>query len=334
MPSPDEIGFGCWILDLQFPAVSGGLGRSKIGNPKSEIAMSGSWFEITARVPPEQVEAVGAVMRDVAPGGVSVEDSIDILGPEMGFRVRPNEPRLIRAYLPSSELGAVLTAELRRAMEAFPEVELIAKPIYQEDWSVSWREFFGVVDTGGRIVIVPSWIDHEAAPGQIPIRLDPGQAFGTGHHETTRLCLSAIERLVRPGTEMLDVGTGSGVLAIAAVKLGARHVVAIDIDPIAAEVARANCRTNSVNAVTVSAGTVDATHAGRYDLVVANISTPANLALAPVFGVVVKSGGGLILSGILSSDAQNIASAMAPHGLDVTAEHHKNDWCLLELVRE
>ncbi len=297
--------------------------------------MSGLWFEITARVPPEKVEAVSVVMRDVAPGGISVEDPIDILGPEMGFRVRPNEPRLVRAYLPRSELGAVLTAELRRAMEAFPEVELIARPIYEEDWAVSWREFFGVVDTGGRVIVVPSWVEHEAAPGQIPIRLDPGQAFGTGHHETTRLCLSALERVIHPGTEMLDLGTGSGVLAIAAVKLGARHVEAIDIDPIAAEVAWVNCQSNSIgDEVTVSAGTVDATHPGRYDLVVANISTPANLALAPVFGIIVKSGGQLVLSGILSSDAESMSKAMTLHGLAVTAEYHDNDWCLIELRKQ
>ncbi len=296
--------------------------------------MTGLWFEITACVPPEKVEAVSAVMRDVAPGGISVEEPVDILGPEMGFRVRPDEPRLVRAYLPGSELGAILTGNLRQAMEAFADVELVARPIYQEDWAVSWREFFGVVQTGGRMVIVPSWIEYESAPGQIPIRIDPGQAFGTGHHETTRLCLDALERTVQPGIEVLDLGTGSGVLAIAAAKLGAGRVDAIDIDPIAAEVARTNCGTNGVEArVSVSAGTVGTTHTGRYDLVVANISTPANLALAPVFGVVVRTGGRLVLSGILSSDAQGIGKAMARHGLTVTGERHENDWCLMELRR-
>src|SRR5688572_26102252 len=162
-------------------------------------------------------------MRDVSPGGVAVEEAIDILGPEMGYTVRAGEPVLVRAYLPSSELGAVLTEDLRQALKDYPAVELTAKPLYEEDWSVSWREFFGVVDIG-KVVIVPSWIEHEVRPGQIAILLDPGRAFGTGHHETTRLCLQALADLVAPGMRVLDVGTGSGVLAIAAVKLGASHV--------------------------------------------------------------------------------------------------------------
>ncbi len=296
--------------------------------------MTGLWFEITARVPPAQAEAVSAVMRDIAPGGITVEEPIDILGPEMGYRVRPGEPLLVRAYLPGSELGAVLTADLRRAMEAFPAVELIAKPIYQQDWAVSWREFFGVVDYGGRVLVVPTWIDHEAAPGQIAIRLDPGQAFGTGHHETTRLCLAALEGAVAPRMAVLDVGTGSGILAIAAIRLGAASADAIDIDPIAAEVARANCDANGIGPeVRVSAGVLEATHPGRYDLVMANISTPANTALAPVFGSVVRPGGRLILSGILSPDAAAVRSAMAAHGLALAAVRHEKDWCLLEFVR-
>ena len=296
--------------------------------------MTGLWFEITARVSPDDVEAVSAVMRGVAPGGVTIEDPIDILGPEMGFRVRPGEPRLVRAYLPASELGAVLTENLRRAMEAFPAVELVAKPIYEQDWAVSWREFFGVVETGGRLVIVPTWIDHEAKPGHLPIRLDPGQAFGTGHHETTRLCLAALERLVEPGLEVLDVGTGSGVLAIAAVKLGAAHVDALDIDPIAAEVARANCDANDVGPrVSIAAGTLTPDHPGRYDLVVANISTPANTALAPAFAAVARAGGLLVLSGILDTDADAVTAAMAAAGFERYAAHAERDWCLLELRR-
>ncbi len=292
------------------------------------------WFEITAKTPPADVEAVSDLMRAVSPGGITVDEPVDILGPEQGFRVRRGEPVLVRAYLPSSELGAVLTDDLCRAMQAFPSVELIARPFYEEDWAVSWREFFGVVDTGGRVVIVPTWMEHETSPGQLPIRLDPGQAFGTGHHETTRLCLSALEDLVTPGVGMLDVGTGSGVLAIAALKLGAARVEAIDIDPIAAEIARANCDQNGVGAEAhVSAGTLTPERAGRYRLVVANISTDANIGLARAFGSVVTPGGMLVLSGILAVDSRRVAAAMAAEGFRLTAMRHERDWCLLELQR-
>ncbi len=273
-------------------------------------------------------------MRAVSPAGITVEEPVDILGPELGFKVRGGEPVLIRAYLPSSELGAVLTEDLRRAMEAHPAVQLTAKPIYEQDWATSWREFFGVVDTGDRIVIVPTWLEHETSPGQIPIRLDPGQAFGTGHHETTRLCLSAVDELVQPGMAVLDVGTGSGVLAIAAIFLGAASVVAIDIDPIAAEVARRNCDSNGIGAeVRISAGVLAEDHPGRYDLALSNISTDANLRLAPIFGIVVKPGGFAVLSGILSPDARRAQAAMAEHGFTLTAIRHERDWCQLQFRR-
>ncbi len=293
------------------------------------------WFEITARVAPADADAVAAIMRDVAPGGVTVEEPVDILGPERGFRVREGEPVLVRAYLPSSELGAVLTEDLRRAMqESFPFVELIAKPIYEQDWAVSWREFFGVVDTGGRLIIVPSWIDHQPAAGQLAIRLDPGQAFGTGHHETTRLCLAALESHIRPGNTVLDVGTGSGVLAIGAVLLGAAHVEAIDIDPIAAEVATANCRDNGVlDRVSVRAGRLEPGTTGAYDVTVANISTDANIGLAGVFPGVVRPGGALILSGILAVDVPRVRAAIEPGGFALEALRYERHWSLLEFRR-
>jgi ribosomal protein L11 methyltransferase len=292
------------------------------------------WFEITATVQPALVDAVSAVMRDVAPGGVTVEEPVDILGPEKGFRVRGDEPVLVRAYLPASELGAVLTEDLRRAMETYPEVELIAKPLYEQDWAVSWREFFGVVETGGRVVIVPSWIEHEAQPDQLVIRLDPGQAFGTGHHETTRLCLLKLEERLRAGDRVLDVGTGSGVLSIAAVLLGAGAITAIDIDPVAADVARANCETNRVlDRVAVSAGRLEPDHRHTYDVVVSNISTEANTGLLPAFARVVAPGGSLILSGILEVDAPTVAAAAESHGFAVREMCSDRDWAVIDLRR-
>jgi ribosomal protein L11 methyltransferase len=287
------------------------------------------WFEITASVPPERVEAVSHLMREAAPGGLSIEEPVDILGPEMGFRVRGGEPVLVRAYLPSSELGAVLIEGLRRSLGALPAVELTARPIYEEDWAVSWREFFGVVETGGRVVVVPSWVEHEPAPGQVAVRIDPGQAFGTGHHETTRLMLAALDDLLEPGTSVLDVGTGSGILAIAAALLGAGRVEGLDVDPVAVEVARANCAANGVEA-DLSKGTLEPAHPRRYGLVLANISTEANVALAPAFAAVLEPGGRLAASGILAAQAPRVREAMAVAGLAFETSRFERDWCLLE----
>ncbi len=297
--------------------------------------MTHLWFEVTAKTPPALLEEVAEAVRGVAPGGISIEEPVDILGPEEGFRVRGGEPVLVRCYLPSSELGAVLVEDLRRAMAAYPAVELSARPVYAQDWAVSWREFFGVVETGGRVVVVPSWVDHEPAAGQVVIRLDPGQAFGTGHHETTRLCLALLDGLVGPGVRVLDVGTGSGILAIAAVKLGAAAVDAVDIDPVAAEVAAANCAANGVGEqVRVWAGRLEPGDIGApYDLVVSNISPEANIGLVPVFERAVRPGGDLLLSGVLEPDVPRVSAACAAAGFAPVATRLERDWAAIHLRR-
>lgn len=292
------------------------------------------WYEITALVPPAAVDAVAAIMGETAPGGVTIQEPIDILGPEEGYRVREGEPVSLSIYLPVSELGAVVADDLRHALHAFPGVEIIAKPIQQQDWSVSWREFFGVVDTGGRVIVVPTWIQHEAAPGQMVIRLDPGQAFGTGHHETTRLCMRALEDAVTPGCSVLDVGTGSGILAIGAVLLGAGPVLGIDVDPIATRVAMENLTENGMaGRIEVLTGVLAADHAAQYDVVVANINRDANLGLADTFAHVVKAGGVLLLSGILAEDAAKVRAAMEAKGFVLAQMRHERDWCLLGFAR-
>ena len=294
--------------------------------------MTGLWYEITAETPPPLVEAVAAVMRETAPGGLTVEEPVDLLGPEEGFAVRPDEPVALRVYLPASELGAVLTQRLREELAGYPEVELTARPLYEQDWSVSWREFFGPVEAG-RIAIVPSWVEYEAAPGQLIVRLDPGQAFGTGHHETTRLCLAALDETVRPGLQMLDVGAGSGILSIAAAKLGAVHVDAFEIDPIAADVARANCEANGVTERVAVHGGFPGEGIPAADLAVANVSARADIELAGALAAALKPSGRLVASGFLTGDRDEVADAFSQHGLSLTAEREERDWALLEFAK-
>ena len=295
--------------------------------------MTGLWYEITAETPPALVEAVSAVMREAAPGGLSLEEPVDVLGPEEGYAVRGGEPVALRVYLPASELGAVLTQRLREELAEFPEVELTARPLYEQDWAVSWREFFGPVEAG-RIAIVPSWVDYEAAPGQLIVRLDPGQAFGTGHHETTRLCLAALDECVRPGTHVLDVGAGSGILSIAAVKLGASRVDAFEIDPIAADVARANCEANDAGDQVTIHGGFPLEGIPPADLAVANVSARADIELAETLAGALQPTGKLIASGFLTTDRDNVLAAFAEHGLTLAGEREERDWALLDLARD
>ena len=294
--------------------------------------MTGLWYEITAETPPTLVEAVSAVMREAAPGGLSVEEPVDLLGPEEGYAVRGGEPVALRVYLPASELGAVLTQRLREDLANYPEVELTARPLYEQDWAVSWREFFGPVEAG-RIAIVPSWVDYEAEPGQLIVRLDPGQAFGTGHHETTRLCLAALDERVQPGAHVLDVGAGSGILSIAAAKLGAAHVDAFEIDPIAADVARANCEANDAGDRVAIHGGFPGENVAAADVVIANVSARADIELAGALAGSLKPTGTLVASGFLTTDRDDVLAAFAEHGLSLTREQEEHDWALLELAR-
>jgi ribosomal protein L11 methyltransferase len=295
--------------------------------------MSGLWYELTAASPPVLAEAVAEILRRHVPAGVSIEEPIEPLGPEQGFRVVEG-PVLVRAYVPSSELGAVVVARLREEFASFPEVELVARPMYERDWQTSWREFFGVVRTGSRLTVVPTWVEHAPADGEVVIRLDPGQAFGTGHHETTRLCLAALAAVVRPGHRVLDVGTGSGILSIAAVKLGACAVDACDIDPVAVDVARANVDANGVRgAVRVALGSIADAANGAYDVAVANINTEADIALAPALAEALVPGGLAIVSGFLAVDLPAVRAALRRAGLRPTAARHEGEWALLEASR-
>src|SRR5690606_13436569 len=152
----------------------------------------------------------------------------------------------------------------------------------------------------------------------------------TGHHETTRMCLAALQETGTPGAEVLDVGVGSGVLAIAAVKLGAARVDGVDVDAIAIEVAEENCRENGVDEqVRLTKGTLEEDHGRQYDVVVANISRQANVALAPAFAKAVRPGGSLILSGVLQTDVPIVTSAMQAAGFVETGMEQEGEWALL-----
>ena len=196
---------------------------------------------------------------------------------------------------------------------------------------MSWREFFGPVEAG-RIAIVPSWVEYEPAPDQLIVRLDPGQAFGTGHHETTRLCLAALDRTVQAGAHVLDIGSGSGILSIAAVKLGAARVDAFEIDPIAADVARANCEANGASERVTVHGGFPAEDVIPADLAVVNVSARADIELAGALAGALKPSGRLIASGFLTSDRDDVLAAFTEHGLKLTGQREEHEWALLELA--
>jgi ribosomal protein L11 methyltransferase len=217
-----------------------------------------SWLELSVEVDPEAVESVSELLAQYGyNGGVVVDQPIipGEDGPEYTFDT--GRPVMLRTYLPLNDRAEDTRARLEQALWHFgrmrPIGPLQSRTLQEEDWANAWKRYYTIQQIGERTVIVPSWLEHEPQPGEIIIRLDPGMAFGTGLHPTTRLCLALLEGQIIPGQSVLDLGSGSGILAIAAALLGASQVLALDTDPIAVEASAANAERNGVADRVISA---------------------------------------------------------------------------------
>ena len=201
------------------------------------------------------------------------------------------------------------------------------KAVADEDWAETWKEFFHTEKIGARTVIKPTWEEYEAKAREIVVELEPGAAFGTGQHATTSLCIRALEDLVRPGMTVFDVGTGSGVLAIVAAKLGAKRVEAVDFDPVAVRVARENVRQNGAeDVVHTERSDLLKSVAGEADLIIANIIADIIVRL---FGEVkgsLAAGGTMLLSGIIEDRLPDVVEAAAQHGFAVEKIEQEKGW--------
>jgi ribosomal protein L11 methyltransferase len=249
------------------------------------------------------------------------------------------QPVTVRGYLPRSRDGARRRRQLEQALwhlgSIWPIPEPTVREVREEDWANAWKEHFFAHRVGARLVIKPSWREFEGGPDDLVVTLDPGMAFGTGLHPSTRLCLLALERAARAGDRVLDVGTGSGILALAAARLGAARVLAVDLDEVAVEAARANAEANRLAAsVEVARGSVDAAPAGQtYDLVLANIIARVIIDLAPALAARLRPGGRLVASGILALRRDEVAAALAAAGLTVEETLEEADWVALLCAR-
>ncbi len=199
----------------------------------------------------------------------------------------------------------------------------------EEDWAHSWKKYYKPIKTGNRLVIVPVWETYEAEEGEITVLMDPGMAFGTGTHETTRLCSAMVEKYTKPGCKVLDVGCGSGILAICASKLGASECFACDIDPQAVKVAVENTELNHTPNVKCAVSDllkqVEATDGG-YDVVVANIVADIIIRLAPDVGQYLADDGVFIVSGIIEERANEVIDALTAAGYTIIDESYENGW--------
>lgn len=289
-------------------------------------------IELSVRADAESAEALAAAFNEYAYGGAVIEQ---VVTPEQGETIDSARPFTVRAFLLNDET----LDEKRRAMERSvwalsmlrPLGELQIHELAEEDYANAWKKFYTVLHVGTRTVIKPSWLEYTPRENEIVIELDPGMAFGTGLHPTTRLCLIMLEKYVTPGCEMLDVGTGSGILAIGAAKLGARLVDARDIDPIAVETAEKNVAASGLtDKIRVSRESVKReTSPKPFDIVTANIFADTIAELAPAIIPHVKPDGVFIASGILVERAYLVENATQAQSMILVEKQQEEDWLVM-----
>jgi ribosomal protein L11 methyltransferase len=282
---------------------------------------SGPWLEIAVEVAGIDSEIAADLLRQACPGGVAIETPSRLDRATETYVPDGDAPSLVKGYMrPGDDVERVrrnLEIALQTAPLQRPAIWHETRELADEDWRDAWKKYFGVQRIGQRLVIVPSWVEHHPKQGDVVLLIDPGMAFGTGQHPTTAMCLAALEDVVSDGASVLDLGCGSGILAIAAAKLGAGSVVAIDNDPQAIKATRANAAGNNVgDTIEAREGTLDAVNQ-HFDVVVANISGLTLERLAPLLARSLVSGGRLIASGFLDEAVDGLRAAFEGAGLSV-----------------
>ncbi len=289
-----------------------------------------NWIELSVATDAEGAEAAAALLNELVSGGAVIEQTLlsesgQLMDPARAFTVRAffssdDREQLERAHVALWHLGQL------RAMGA-PQTRELA----EEDWAEAWKKHYTILHIGKRLVIKPSWLDYVAQPAEMIVELDPGMAFGTGLHPTTRLCMVALEEQVIPRQNMLDVGCGSGILSITAAKLGVREVLALDLDKVAVETTERNIATNHVESVIhCEQRSIDAeTECNQFDLVCINILAEIICELTPAVAKALRAGGTVIASGILDFKADDVREAFDAVGIQVVEQKQEDDWVTL-----
>ncbi|MFO7748800.1 MAG: 50S ribosomal protein L11 methyltransferase [Desulfobacteraceae bacterium] len=298
------------------------------------------WIEIKACFEAEDIWLAEELVSDIffTLGLKGVVCSTPLPEPDDGFQ-RDTPAGLtenaVSGYIPASDRSAATLAALKEKFDTLKEqgiaVTITTKPIDQEEWAESWKEFFYATRITDRIVIKPAWRPFDAEPGDIIVEIDPGMAFGTGTHETTSMCIAMIEEYLEPGASFFDVGTGSGILMITAAKLGAGRMSGIDNDEVAVEIARENLEKNGISSETyqVSHNTIDHTDVAQFDLVTANILAEVIIDILPDIRKKVKPGGTALFSGIIQEKKEAVLSRLAENGFFVTSTRTMGEWVAL-----
>ena len=302
------------------------------------------WTDISITVPQRYADTAEAVATMVANGGIYIEDYADLEQQaweiahvdliEQELLDKPRDVVIVHMYLaPDENPAEVLPLFRQRLDDAGVEYTLNTEGVEQEDWQNAWKQYYHAMDIGRRLAIVPGWEEYDT--DRTVITMDPGMAFGTGTHETTSLCLETLDELVQGGERMLDIGTGSGILAIAALKLGAKEAEGVDIDPMCVRTAGENAQRNGVaERLTVLVGDLSDKASGVYDIITANIVAAAILSLAPAVPALMAPGAKFIASGIIDERRDEVLDGLKAAGLRPVQVKEKRGWVCIICEKE
>jgi ribosomal protein L11 methyltransferase len=298
------------------------------------------WLELTVEVDVEAVEAVSEILGRLGQGAaVRPTRLIRDPGDELAVREDPSAPYELTAHLPDDDAAPAAVEATERALwhlQAFglrPVGELRVRSVDERDWTEGWKKGYAPQRIG-RLLVVPSWLQPELEDGDVVLRLDPGMAFGTGLHPTTRGCLQLLQRLEPIPPRVLDVGSGSGILGIAALALGAAHVDALDTDPVAVEATLANAERNGMaGRIAATAASLGADVAEPYPLVLANLVAAVLIELALRLAAHTAAGGTLLASGIIAERADEVLTALSAAGFTLVERLDDGEWVSMRMQR-
>lgn len=313
--------------------------------------MDGTWIEVRVITKSEVLEPVSGIFYSLDCKGVAIEDPEDILGREQGpltwdfadINVLEHKGKVavVKAYFAEEDnieeiLGYVneKLVELKEMGIDLGEAKVEHEKMYEEDWANTWKQYYKPSKIGEKIVVKPIWEEYEQKEGELVVNLDPGMAFGTGTHETTRMCIQALEKYVKEESTVFDVGCGSGILAIAAAKLGAKLAVGVDLDPVAVESSIENVGYNNLNNIEILHGNLVEVIDGKADIVVANILAEIICILTDDVKRVMKDGGVFITSGIIHDRVDMVCEKLEATGFEVIEKNRDGEWnCIVAKLK-
>ena len=302
------------------------------------------WTQVKVTVKLERLDDLVAIMSMVS-NNLQIEDYSDIdlktcYGDLIDESILNADKTIasVSVYLPAERSVAECIAFLRERFEAsgLTDAKIETVGVNEEDWANSWKAYYKPIKIGERLVIVPAWEKYTPAEGELIVRMDPGMAFGTGTHETTRLVIKLLETYTKEGCRMLDVGTGSGILAICASKLGARECRAYDIDPMAVRVANENIKDSGLSNITCEVSDLlrQVDKSQPYDLICANIVADIIIRMTPDVGTLMHKDTVLLASGIIVERSDDVIECFEKHGFRIVERLEENGWCGLAVMKK